>query len=117
MTKRSGTIGALLSSAVVAGLFVGLWSNTNGQAETAEWFVAAGGSGRGTAEAPLGHIQDALNAAQPGDTITVRPGTYRETLRTVRGGTSGQPILLLGFGASGSIVVAAGRVLTVDHPY
>lgn len=118
MTKRSGTIGALLSSAVVAGLFVGLWSNTNGQAETAEWFVAAGGAGRGTADAPFGHIQDALNAAQPGDTITVRPGTYREALRTVRGGASGQPILLRGMGARGSIVVvAAGRVLTVDHPH
>jgi hypothetical protein len=43
-------------------------------ADAAEWFVASGGTGNGTSAAPFGQIQQALNMAQPGDTVTVRPG-------------------------------------------
>jgi hypothetical protein len=58
-----------------------------------------------------------LNAAQPGDVITVRAGTYAESLRTVRGGKVGAPIRLRAAEGRGSVIVTSvGRVLTVQHP-
>jgi hypothetical protein len=83
-----------------------------------EWFVAGDGAGAGSSEAPFRRIGDALRVAQPGDTITVRTGTYAESLTTVRDGTAAQPIRLRAEGPRGSAVVtAAGRVLRVNHPY
>lgn len=52
--------------------------------------------GNGSAGTPFGGIQAALDAAQPGDTIRVAPGTYQGQLRTVRAGTEQKPIWLLG---------------------
>ena len=43
----------------------------------AEWHVTAGGSGNGSAGAPFGRVQDALNVAQPGDSIAIGPGTFK----------------------------------------
>jgi alpha-N-arabinofuranosidase len=42
----------------------------------------------GTQAAPLRSIQRAADLAQPGDTITVHEGTYRERINPPRGGTS-----------------------------
>ena len=42
----------------------------------------------GTLAAPLRTIQHAADLAQPGETITVHPGTYRERIDPPRGGTS-----------------------------
>ena len=58
----------------------------------AEWHVATTGSdaNRGTRRDPLRTIQRASNLAQPGDTITVHAGTYRERVNPPRGGTSEQ---------------------------
>lgn len=88
-------------------------------ADATEWFVAAGGSGGGTSAAPFGLIQDAFNAAQPGDTVTVRSGTYGEALRSVRGGVAGLPIRVRAEGNRGSVVVTTrtAAVLRIDHPY
>jgi hypothetical protein len=84
----------------------------------ADWVVAPGGAGNGTSDAPFGRIQAALNAAQPGDTVSVRRGTYRESLRTVRDGSASRRIVVRAEGARGSVIVTApGRVLTVSHAY
>jgi hypothetical protein len=105
-----------LPTVVLLGLLVA--AGTIRAGEPAEWFVAPGGTGSGTSAAPFGRIQDGLNAAQPGDVVTVRPGTYTEALRTVREGVSGAPIRLRAAAGRGSVVVTApGRVLTVDHAY
>ncbi len=60
------------------------------QASGAEWFVAANGndSSPGTQESPLRTIQHAAELAQPGDTVTVHAGVYRERINPPRGGTS-----------------------------
>lgn len=42
----------------------------------------------GTAAAPMRTIQQAAQLAQPGDTITVHAGIYRESINPPRGGTS-----------------------------
>lgn len=87
-------------------------------AEATEWFVARGGSGAGTSAAPFGRIQDGLNAAQPGDTVTVLSGSYGERLATVRNGTSAARIRLRAAAGPGSVLVTIpGRVLTVRHSY
>ncbi len=56
----------------------------------AEYHVAKNGDDKypGTAEKPFLTIQAAANVAQPGDTITVHEGIYREWVKPVRGGTS-----------------------------
>ena len=84
----------------------------------ADWYVAPGGTGTGSSASPFGRIQNALNVAQPGDSVIVRPGTYSESLRTVRHGTSTLPIRLRTTTERGTVLVTiAGRVLTVDHAY
>ena len=57
------------------------------------WYVAAGGSGDGTAAAPFGTIQAAANAANAGDLVLVAPGIYRETVRVLNSGTAQAPIV------------------------
>lgn len=56
----------------------------------AEFHVATAGndSNPGTQAAPLRTVQCAANLAQPGDTITVHAGTYRERVNPPRGGES-----------------------------
>jgi len=56
----------------------------------AELHVATGGddSSPGTQAAPLRTIQRAADLAQPGDTITVHEGVYRERVNPARGGES-----------------------------
>lgn len=82
------------------------------------WYVAPGGTGDGSSSASaLPRIQLALQAAQPGDTVLVAPGTYAELVATVRGGAVGLPITIKPSGAPGSVVVSrAGQVLQVSHP-
>ena len=84
-------------------------------AAATEWFVAPEGQGRGTDTQPFGRIQDALAMAEPGDTVTVRPGTYRESIRTVRNGLADAPITLRAATRRQVIVTAPGRVMTVQH--
>lgn len=56
----------------------------------AEFHVATDGddSSPGTRGAPLRSIQRAADRAQPGDTITVHEGIYRERVSPPRGGES-----------------------------
>ena len=59
-------------------------------ASAAELHVAPAGNDadRGSRRAPLRTIQRAADLAQPGDTITVHSGTYRERVNPPRGGDS-----------------------------
>ncbi|WP_457678129.1 DUF1565 domain-containing protein [Thermovibrio sp.] len=68
---------------------------------------------------PLKHIQTALEVAQPGDTIVLLPGKYRENVHTVRSGKKGKPITIVG--TPGSIIYGnnrpKGKVIYVRHSY
>lgn len=80
------------------------------------WHVGPGGTGSGTAAAPFGRIQHGLQAAQPGDTVLVAPGTYAESLTTVRAGSPGLPITITASGGRGTVLVTrAAQVLQVSH--
>ena len=83
-----------------------------------QWYVAAGGQGNGSSTAPFGRVQDALNVAQPGDMIVVAPGTFNESIRSVRDGSTSLPITVRAANGRGSVMItASGRVLTVAHAY
>jgi hypothetical protein len=87
-------------------------------AAATEWFVASGAAGDGSAAAPFGSIQAALEAAQPGDIVSVAPGMYAEGLSSVRGGVAGAPIIVRAADGPGSAIVSrSGRLLTVSHPF
>ncbi|WP_431322982.1 hypothetical protein [Rhizobium sp. YTU87027] len=62
-------------------------------------------------------IQDALDVAQPGDTVMLAPGTYMQDLRSVRDGELGKPITIEG--TLGSVVKGGGqpRVIEINHSY
>ena len=59
-------------------------------ADPTTWHVAKSGndSAAGSALAPFRSVQRAADAAQPGDTVVVHEGVYREWVRPPRGGTS-----------------------------
>ncbi len=68
-----------------------------------------------------GSIQDAVDAAHPGDTIEVEPGTYRESVLvdvdriTLRGLVKdGQRAVLDGEGALTDAVIASGHGFTIE---
>jgi hypothetical protein len=52
-------------------------------------------------------IQDAINASQPGDTIWVKNGTYRESPTFTRSGTRESPITLAAFSGDRPVVIPA----------
>ncbi|MGH2933966.1 MAG: right-handed parallel beta-helix repeat-containing protein [Gaiellaceae bacterium] len=78
--------------------------------------LAAGSSrGHDLYVSPGGSIQAALDRAQPGTTIHLAPGTYRETLHTVRDGTAAAPITIRG--PESAVLTGTGRVVSVDNSH
>ncbi len=70
------------------------------------WYVAATGSaaGTGSSTAPFQTIQAAANVAEPGDTVLIHSGTYRETVTPAHSGAPASPITYKPFG-DGAVVV------------
>ncbi|HWE03253.1 MAG TPA: right-handed parallel beta-helix repeat-containing protein [Tepidisphaeraceae bacterium] len=58
------------------------------------WFVAPNGNDKnaGTISQPFLTIQHAAGLAEPGDTVYLRAGTYRETVTPAHSGTASAPI-------------------------
>jgi methionine-rich copper-binding protein CopC len=78
-----------------------------------------------SANAPFKTIQKALDLAQPGTTINLAAGTYREALTTKVAGTAAAPITIkgpeTGTAASGrykaTLYSLGGRVVSINHSY
>lgn len=66
---------------------------------------------------PSSSIQQALDRAMPGDTISLAPGRYFQDFRTVRNGQPGRPIVIRG--TRNAIVSGAGasRIVEINHDY
>lgn len=85
------------------------------------WHVSASAAagGIGTAARPFAGVQPGLDAARPGDTVLVHPGRYVGTVRTVRGGVAGRPVVLRGL--PGAVLSGTSprhdRLLTVGHDW
>jgi len=62
-------------------------------AETFHVSPAGDDRAAGTAAAPFRTVQRGAEAAQPGDTVLVAPGIYRERVAPPRGGADGKPII------------------------
>jgi len=87
MISRTPLLIALLAGAVLAS-----------PAAARTWVVsqkhpAASDKGPGTERAPFRTISRAAEAAQPGDTVLVHAGIYRERVAPARGGEPGKPIV------------------------
>ena len=82
-------------------------------------YVVPGATGTGTASNPFGRIADALALAGPGDQVVLRPGTYAERIRTLRGGSSASSRIVIRAERAGTALVtsAAGTLLRVSHPF
>jgi hypothetical protein len=70
----------------------------SGSAAAREWFVrqsdkSTSDTADGSADHPLRTINAAAQLAQPGDVVTVGPGTYHEWVSPARGGNEKAPIL------------------------
>ncbi len=81
--------------------------------QAAEIHVSPSGSNEndGSTGSPLKTIQAAANKAQPGDTVTVYGGIYREEINPPRGGVEGKPIVFQA--APGEkVVVKASEIVT-----
>jgi alpha-L-arabinofuranosidase len=85
------------------------------QKTSTEYHVALTGSDSnpGTALAPLQTIQAAANLAQPGDTVTVHEGVYRERIDPPRGGVSEEKRIVY-HAASGETVEIKGSEVIKD---
>ena len=72
--------------------------------------AAAGHDGNGTKEMPFRHINDAAKIAVPGDEILVAPGTYREYVDPVNGGTEDARITYRSTEPLGAVITGAEPV-------
>jgi hypothetical protein len=83
-----------------------------------QWHVsaAAAAGGDGSVERPFRAVAEALAVAQAGDAVVVGPGTYRDRVVTVRGGSADAPLHIVGNGArlEGN---GGGRLLQILHSY
>jgi hypothetical protein len=77
------------------------------------YYVSTGGSdgNPGTLGEPFRTIQEAADRAGPGDTVVIRGGTYRETVRPSRSGDAGEPIVFRAYDNE-SVTVSGADVVS-----
>jgi hypothetical protein len=132
---RNLALGAALAAAVlVVVLLVFLPGSTPPAGPTPPPPVAAGpqlyvdpagnDTNDGSQGRPFQTIQKALDEAEPGTTINLAPGEYREQLATQRDGQPGAPITIKGpetgqdrSGRYQATLYGTDRIVSVDHSY
>lgn len=95
---RSGDDGAEGGSSVAAGASSAAPAVSASDTSVSPIVVEAGAgpAGDGSAQRPYGSIQQALERAEPGETVQVGAGTYHETVRSVQPGRPDAPITIEG---------------------
>ncbi len=80
--------------------------NGNGDGGGGEYYVSPGGSDSdsGSRTSPWGTVQYALDQVQPGDILTIMPGTYEEALTLNRSGSEGKHIKIQGQSFSNTVL-------------
>jgi parallel beta-helix repeat protein len=112
-SRAPGRLAAIWLSLLLAVAVVAV-ASAPAQAATTRWVdgsVACSDAGPGTQATPYCTIGRGAKAAQPGDTVMVAPGVYREDVRPPRSGTSSSPIT---FQASGPGVTVQGSTDVTD---
>ena len=66
--------------------------------------------GNGTKEMPFRHINDAAQAAKPGDEVLVAPGVYREYVDPANAGTEDARITYRSTEPLGAVITGAEEV-------
>lgn len=87
-----------------------LWSGASAR----EWHVSVNGDDAhdGSQERPFRSIQHAAELAQPGDTITVYAGTYRERINPPRGGLSDEQRIVYQAAPGEKVMIKGSEVVT-----
>ncbi len=83
--------------------------------QATDWYVsatdgAASDTGSGGSDQPFRTVQRAADAAQPGDTVWIRDGVYRETVIAPRSGTSTAPIVFRAAAGAAPVISGADPV-------
>jgi autotransporter-associated beta strand protein len=78
------------------------------EARAAQLFVSPTGSdfASGSLAAPFQTVNKAISVAQPGDSVELRAGTYREQINAVRSGMAGSPITIENYNGEQAILSA-----------
>ena len=89
----------------------------SGPAAASEYYVASDGDdgAPGSSSEPWRTIQRAADALQPGDTVSVHAGVYREWVNPARGGTSASPITYRALDGEDVYIKGSERVTTWTH--
>lgn len=97
---------------VVTVLLAGFGILASGVLEAAEWHVSPEGqdSADGSAGSPFRTIQRGLKSAGPGDTVILYNGVYRETIRPLRSGKAGKPIIITNAPGQSPIITAMDEI-------
>jgi len=89
---------------------VAMWA---ANAHAADRYVSPSGSdsNAGTLLSPYMTIQKAATVAQPGETVFIRAGTYRETVVPAKSGTSSAPITFSSYNGE-EVILSGGDLVT-----
>ena len=120
LIQRPQELVALVTFATALLLFVFNYFSDNDSAEAAiSWFASPNGSGTTCGQGMPCSLNTALNRAIAGDSIILLNGTYAQTIRTVRAGSSGKPITIRALNRRQAIIRpnSPGVCIDVRHSY
>ncbi len=111
-----------LAFCLVLAFLVAQRSNINFNVSRAAttFYVSSSGNdaNSGTKNSPYKTLAKGVGALQPGDTLIILPGTYNETLTSVRSGTAQAPITVRSEQGRGSVLITkSGQVLSISHEH
>ena len=94
------------------------WDNDSAEAAIS-WFASPNGSGTTCGQGMPCSLNTALKQAIAGDSIILLDGTYAQTIKTVRAGSSGKPITIRALNRRHAIIRpnSTGVCIDVRHSY